>query len=217
MKCLIVSLLVLINSSLFSQVQKKSKPFSVFNLEVLGGVNYTNVSGPSFIVEGRTNLIRHLNFQFAVGYLEVYKDDFRKVKAYQYINVPGMQEYQTENYNINDTRFHIAQFSMGFEYALNNYGKFTPYSFINGSYNAYDAKYRTSPILVGPGYKSYDQIPSEYKHKIPSVPASGSFGIGIGIGTRYNLFDNIKLDLRYIFQVNSSIVNMHQVLVGFVF
>ena len=153
-----------------------------------------------------------------MGYTVAYQNHSQIVKAYQYYNIPGLPHYQTEDYNIYDVSYRIVPFSAGMEYIFEN-EKSSPYAIIEGSYNAYDAKFETSPITTGAGgyYNSYDEIPPAYQNNIPSVPGTGSFGLSLGAGLKINLSNFFDLDLRYMYQFNSTIVNMHKILIGFIF
>ncbi len=219
MKGLIVLLTVFsLCTFLYPQESQMTERPSKFKVGVLGGVDFAGASGPSVIFEGKKELTDHLNLMFSLGYTVAYQDILRTVKAYRFQDFPGFPKYLTEDYTIHEIMDRIIPFSTGLEYVFNK-TKSSPYALIEGSYNIYDARFETSPITTGAGgyYGSYDAIPAAYQNTIPPVPGAGSFGLTLGAGLRFNLSGFFDLDLRYMYQFNSTITNLHRLMLGFEF
>ena len=216
MKKLIVLFFILLNISSFSQESEKSTLFSNFNMEFLGGINYTTITGPSLIIEGKTSLTSHFNLKLSIGYSMIYKNDFHNVKGYEFLNFGNIQQYETYSYNINKIEYDMIPISIGFEYIF-GHDKLLPYCFLETGYNYYSAKaIASSRMYTSNYYGRYDEIPSDYQNGSSLVISEDkSYRLGLGIGAQYQLSQKINLDIRYLYQYNSNIINTHQVLIGF--
>lgn len=212
----ILLFIILFNINLFPQEQEKSEMFSSFHLGILGGINYTTLTGPSAIMEGSTNLTSNLYFKFSIGYSIIYQNSFQRVKTYEYISFDDVHLFATHDYNINYLKYEVAPISIGLQYFF-DYGKFSPYCFLEGGYNSYDTKQDITSDITGLNgdYNTYDELPPAYKNNPPTTSQINSYRVGIGVGTKYRLFKNIDFDIRYLYQVNSNIINTHQILFGF--
>ena len=215
MKKIIVLFIVLFNLSLFSQEVEKLKMFSTFNLGVLAGVNFSNLAGGSFIMEGKTNITKNLNIKISFGYSNINKKEGYLVKSYEYVHFDSIKEYQTSSYNVDKILYDVIPISLGLEYFfLRN--SFSPYCLFEFGYNYYSFHTQISNGKSGFAgtFNTYDELPSEYKNKPPVISEATSYRLAFGIGTNYKLSSNINLDIRYLFQSNKYILNTHQVLIG---
>lgn len=215
MKRVIFLLVIAISSVAFSQEAQNSSSFSNFHLDFLGGVNISNSIGTVFLVEGKSNITSNLNAKFSVGYSIVYKHEGYQVNTYQFSSF--FNQFSTYSYNLDRIRYSIIPISFGLEYIFYR-SKFIPYSVAEVGYNFYEHKEEISNGKVGfdGKFNSYDELPSIYKNK-PFISEDTSYRIAFGLGVIYDLTSPIGLDLRYIYQFNSSLVNTNQILLGIVF
>lgn len=216
MKRLIVLIFILSNINSFSQRLAGPTIFSNFSMEFLGGINYTSHTGPSLIIEGKTNLTSSLDIKLSIGYSMVYKNDFHNVKGYEFLDFSNIQQYQTYSYNINEIEYDIIPISIGLEYTF-GHDKFSPYCFGEGGINVYSSKFlASSRMYTGSYYDKYNEIPSDYQNGSPLVISEDkSYILGLGIGTKYQISPKFSLDIRYLYQFNSNIIDTHQLLIGF--
>lgn len=215
MKKLIVLFIILFGYSTFSQEIQRSKIFSTFELGFLGGVNFSTLAGGSVILEGETNLTANLNVKLSIGYSTINKKAGYNVKTYNFVSFDNFRQYQTYSYNVDKILYDVFPISLGVEYVFlgNN---FTPYCLLEAGYNYYTFHTQTSNGKSGfaGSFNTYDELPSEYKNKPPTISEAESYRIAIGIGTNFKLSSAINLDVRYVFQYNKSLTNTNQVLVG---
>jgi opacity protein-like surface antigen len=215
MKNLIGVILILLSISLFSQEIEKPKMFSTFKLGILGGINFSTLSGGSVVVEEKTNLTSNLNLKLSVGYSTINKKEGYTVKSNALLNYDDYNKYITSSHKVDEINYDVIPFSLGLEYVfLNN--NFSPYGLFEVGYNYYTFHFQTSHGVSGEGgtYDTYEEVPAEYKNKPPVIPDDFSYRIALGIGTNYKLTSAINLDVRYLYQFNKSIINTNQVLIG---
>ncbi len=217
MKTIIALSILLLNISSFPQEKKDTKTFSIFNLSLLGGINFsTNTNtGSSIIIEGKTNLTSHLNIKLSLGYSTINKNAGYNVKTYNYVHFDTVKQYQTLSYNVDEILYDVLPVSVGLEYFFSN-DIFSPYFLLETGYNYYTFHTQISNSKSGYAgtYNTYDELPSEYKNKPPIISEAESFRIALGVGTNYKLSSAINLDIRYVYQYNKSLINNHQFLVG---
>ncbi len=48
-----------------------------------------------------------------------------------------------------------------------------------------------------------------------TISKDKSYRLGLGIGTKYQISHKFSLDIRYLYQFNSNIIDTHQLLIGF--
>jgi len=220
MKKLVIFLLFISSGNILSQVPDRSKIFSSFNFEILGGINFGNIQyiGPSLIIEGKTNINSNLNIKFSFGYSTTFKKDETKIKTYNFISIDNIEKYSTLEYTREKIEYQIIPISIGLEYFFKR-EKFSPYSFLEFGYNSYRFKEHllSNDHNIAGSFDSFDELPADYKNKPPAIFKTGSYKIAIGIGANYKLSSSLSLDIRYSFQYNKFLVNTHQILVGISF
>ena len=215
MKTLIILCLSFFSISLYAQNVEQQKAFSNFKLGALGGLNIATLSGGSFLIEAKNNLSSNLNIKLSAGYSTINKKEGYEVKTYQYVNFDNYQKYSTESYNVDEINFDVFPISFGLEYFFLK-ENFSPYSFFEIGYNFYSYHTTISNSKIGfeGVYDTFNELPSEYKNKSPFISEEDSYRIALGIGTNYKLSSVINLDVRYVYQINKSLVNTSQFLVG---
>jgi hypothetical protein len=208
-----LSVIILLANLLFAQ-ESSSKIFSSFETGLYGGLNFSTLSssGPSFIIEGKTNLSANLNAKLSIGYSKLYLPDSYPVRTYwQNSN----QKYQTISYDVTKTEYSIIPITLGIEYIL-NHDTFSPYCLFELGYNSYTTTIHSSAWSVV-NYDSYAQIPSEYKTQQNNPSEDNSYKLDLGFGLKYKLSRPISIDVRYLYQFNKVLNNANQILVGFVY
>jgi hypothetical protein len=199
----------------FSQVSKNVLIFSHFELSIIGGLNSSNYKtfGPSFIIEGKSNITSHIYLTLSIGYSRSYEDISSNVKTFQKIVIQGVEEYQTIFYDITKKGFDIIPITIGIQYFF-NYKKFFPYLITGIGYNSVGIKVYTTDIHYTGGYDSFFDLPDEYKTKYVEPNITNSYQIELGFGTKYHFSKNISVDLRYLFDYNNNLINTHKFLIG---
>ncbi|MDP4196989.1 MAG: outer membrane beta-barrel protein [Bacteroidota bacterium] len=220
MEKLIILLLTLSLSTIFPQETKKSAMFSKFNIEFLGGLNFSSFSGGSFSVEGKTDLTKNLNMKFSLGYSATNKKESYNVKTNSTFTPGNTTEYITMSYNVNKTKYDLFPVSLGFEYIF-VHNIYSPYCLFEIGYNYFSYQIETSEDRYGAQgpFKSFEELPAEYKNNPPAISEGKKKAqrIAIGVGTNYKLTPGINLDIRYLYQFNNLITNTNQVLLGIAF
>lgn len=215
MKKLVAIFLIFLSIYLFSQDIEKPKMFSTFRFGILGGINFSTLSGGSVLVEEKTNLTSNLNIKFSLGYSTFNKKEGYIVKTNALLSYYGYNKYLTSSHKVDEINYDVIPFSLGVEYIFlkNN---FSPYGLFEVGYNYFTFHIQNSYPLSGGGgeYDTYEEVPAEYKITPPVIPDDFSYRIALGIGANYKLTSAINLDLRYVYQFNKSIINTNQVLLG---
>ena len=215
MKTLIVLFLSFLSLNLLAQDEVQQKMFSNFKLGALAGINVSELTGSSIIIEAKNNLFTNLNLKLSAGYSTLNKKEGYNVKTYRYVNFDNYQKYSTESYDLNEINYDVFPISVGLEYFFLK-DNFSPYSVFEIGYNLYSYKTTISNSKSGFGgvYDTFEELPTEYKSKAPAIPDDNSYRIALGVGTNYRLSSAINLDVRYVYQINKSLVNTNQFLVG---
>jgi hypothetical protein len=217
MKNTIVILFLMLGINLFAQENEQFKMFSTFHFGVLGGTNFSTLSGGSLIIEGKTNLTSDLNLTLSLGYSTINKKEGYVVQTYQHIVFTNYDQYATQTYTVNDINYDVFPISLGFQYII-LHDVFSPYALLEGGYNFFSFHQTQSSIAIaGASYDTYGQLPAAYKGAIPLISEDNSYRIAVGVGTTYKLSRIFNLDVRYLYQYNKSIENTHQILIGFNF
>ena len=215
MKNLICLFVILFCTNLFSQETERNTPFTNFKLGFLAGINISKLTGGSVLIEGKINLTSHINAKVFAGYSNIIKQEGYNVKTYGFNNLASSLNYSTVSYNVDRIDYDVFPLGIGFEYLITE-NSFSPYAILEAGYNYYSYHVQQSNYNVGFAgyYNTFDEIPSEYKNKPPANSNANSYLLGLGIGTNYKLSSVINLDIRYVYQVNKSIVNTNQILIG---
>ena len=182
-----------------------------------GGVNISGESnlGGLTSFEFKTNLTSNLNIRLSASYFYFSTNVNQLVKDFNSGEIQGQEFFSAGEYVIEGREYKNVPISVGLQYFLGR-SMFSPYIIAEGGYNIIDAKLVRTPGHYW-SYNSVEEIPDEYKHHIPELMPLSSFRYGVGIGAMYPLSSVFDLDVRYIYNFDSEIVNTHQVLVGFVF
>jgi hypothetical protein len=213
MKNLIVPLFLLFSICLFAQENEQVRMFSTLKVGFLAGINFSDQSGSSFVLEGKTNIISNLNLKLSLGYSVINKNDVFTVKTYQYIVSTNHSQYEAESYTVDKINYDVFPISLGLEYFISR-NVFSPYALLEAGYNYSNIHPIRSGgnISIAAGYfDTFDQLPAAYKGEIST---DNPYRIAVGAGTTYKVTSYINLDIRYVFQYNKSIANTHQILLG---
>lgn len=215
MKNIFVSLLFLLSLNLFAQDNEPAKMFSTIKLGALAGVNFSSLSGGSFVLEGRTNLTSDLNLTLSFGYSTINKKEGYNVKTNTFITFDNFNQYATESYNVDELNYDVFPISLGLEYYF-QHSVFSPYVLVEAGYNFYSFHQTQSGGAIGADgfFAAFNQLPETYQGTPPLISKDNSYRIAVGAGTTYKLSRFINLDVRYLYQYNKSIVNTNQILVG---
>lgn len=209
----LIFLFIVFNISLFSQEVDKSKMFSNSHLGFLGGINFSTLTGSSIIIEGKTNLSSKLNLKLSVGYSTINKKEGYNVKTYRFINREGFPHYEILSYKVNELNYDVFPISFGLEYFFFQ-GNFLPYCSFEFGYNFYSFHIKESNHLTSGWTNTYDELPDEHKNLPPIISEEDSYRIAVGIGFHYKLSPVINLDIRYLYQFNTNILDTNQILAG---
>lgn len=218
MKNVFFLLIVVLNSLLFSQEQRKTTFFSSPEFGFYCGINFITILDiwGSFYFEGKTNLSSHLNLKLSVGYSKSYSSDTYNVKTYDFVSINNIEKYFAISYDVIKKEYQIIPISFGLQYSFNR-NIFTSYTLVEFGYNLIDPNIHKSQSKPIGKYDSYDELPNGYKNEHIEILPNGSYSIGLGIGTMYRLSSVFNLDIRYLYKIDSEIINTHQLLIGFSF
>jgi len=214
MKNLICFLIIVFNCSLFSQINEESNFLTFFRMGFYGGINFNSSSEPggALIIEGTTNLTSNLNLKISTGYYKSFKSESYTVKSYNSGTIEGEKIYFAGQYDVTEKGYDIFPLSLGLQYNF-NYKTISPYLLANISYNLISAKVYTSPGENW-SYKSFDEVPEDFKTKhIETLPTNSS-SLTFGLGVIYNLSPGLDLDLRYLYRIDTEIINSNQIVIG---
>lgn len=213
MKNLIVPLFLLFSICLFAQENEQVRMFSTLKVGFLAGINFSNQSGSSFVLEGKTNITSNLNLKLSLGYSVINKNDVFTVKTYQHFVFTNYEQYEAESYTVDKINYDVFPISLGLEYFISR-NVFSPYAALEAGYNFSNIHPLRSGgnIGIADGYfDTFDQLPAAYKG---TLSTDNPYRIAVGVGTTYKVTSLINLDIRYVFQYNKSIANIHQILLG---
>jgi|WetSurMetagenome_2_1015567.scaffolds.fasta_scaffold38545_2 hypothetical protein len=213
MKTLFAIIFASLNFICSAQNDLPNSAFSTFQLGILGGINFSPLVGSTILIDGTTNLSSQLNMTLSLGYSTINKEEGYIVKTFQYSDFFNI--YMTDTYNVDEINYTVVPISLGLEYVLSN-DRISPYFLINIGYNFYSFKTTKSfPKFTGGGYyDTYDEIPSEFKNEPHKISEDDSYLIALGLGLVYKLSAKFNLDIRYLYQFNTSLVNTNQILLG---
>ncbi len=195
--------------------QERAK--SLFEFGVLGGVNFNNIEKPggSFFIEGRYTLSSNLKLKLSLGYNNLFEGKDLPVKTYIKTNIAGGDKYQVLNYTLEKFNYEIIPISAGIEYLFGE-GSNTLYCTAEFGYNSFSAEAVTGLKYYGAGgtFNSLEELPAENRSLPPGYYKGDSYRIAVGGGYRFVIASFLTGDIRYAFQVNTSLVNSHLFLIG---
>jgi len=203
---------------LFAQDMGNIAPFSNFDFGVYGGINFENFSeqGGVFYIEGKTNLTSNLNLKLALGYYKsTEQTNYTLRNSGGPYTIDTITYYSAREEYITEKVYDVLPISFGLQYIFRN-KRISPYILLDGSYNYIDTKRTRNGGRIWT-YETYEDIPNEFKDNQTETFPNKSFGVALGIGTIYNIKNNLNLDFRYLFKYDNEIVNSHQLLIGFSF
>ena len=216
MKLMFISILSL-SQFVVAQDLNSSSFFTKSEFGLYGGVNVSgesNLGGLSSF-EFKTNLTSNLNIRLSAAYFYFSTNVNQLVKDFNSGELQGEKYFSAGEYVINGREYKNIPISIGLQYFLSR-TTLSPYVIAEGGYNFIDGKLDRTPGQYW-SYNSLEEIPDEYKHHSPQLMPLSSFRYGVGIGAMYPISSVFNLDVRYLYNFDSEIVNTHQVLVGFVF
>jgi len=197
---------------------QENKPFSNFDIGFYGGINFYNTENirGDFLLELKTNLISSLKLKISAGYFRTIQPYSYPVSTYSENTIDSFPRFFASKYNLVSKDYDIFPLTLGIQYNFIQ-GIFSPYISIDVVYNFINMDIETMPGETW-SYNSIDEIPAEFKgeQRNESFP-NHSYGIILGVGTSYNIFSSLNLDIRYLFKYDSKIVNTHHFIVGIYF
>ncbi len=200
---------------IFAQKQVNNHIYKNFEYGLYGGINFASSSniGGSLLFEWKIYLLTNFMLKASIGYEKTYNPNSYNVKTNGFYKIDNIKRYYTKSYRVLETQYQIIPFLFGVQYQFISYS-FSPYAQIEVGYKWIDPlTIKTNPVIQGE-YEKFQDLPNEFKSTDVLPVSSYSFGIGIGI--RYKISSKLNLDLRYIYQLESNIVNTHNFLIGLI-
>lgn len=225
MKHLIVlSLALILSADLFAQEIETGTKTKNWKLGVLGGAAFSDVAGPSALVEFKTNyLLENLFSKISVGYAYVTSDELIHRRGYEdksySVHYPDghydfYKSYETYDYDITQSKYNNVPVTIGFEYYFPQNG-FAPYALCEFGLNLHYVDVRERKNYTTALYNSLEEVPQRYKEFGSEHRTSLRFTLGAG--TNIDLFPGLSLDVRGFYQLSDVIGNNAQFLAGLVF
>jgi hypothetical protein len=204
----------------FPQSVDSPKPFSFYNFIALGGVNFNSVPtiGGSLQLELQTNLTSSFRIGCSLGYASIFDDNFYEVRGNKFINIGGVEKYQTFLYTVEKVEYSIIPVLLGIEYIIAP-GSISPFTVISIGYNFSSSEEIVINYYdgIGGGYDTIEEVPEEYQNSPSKITDGSSITAIFGVGLRYHIITSIDLELLYNFQYNKEIENSNHILFGLVF
>jgi hypothetical protein len=217
MKKSIFFLIILFSLNVFAQGTNKSAAFSKFHFGLYGGPNFTFPLQTGYLLqlEAGTNISSRINIKASIGFSSLFENKDNNITTYHCFILNQTEYYRSEFYKIDKYEYAILPLSLGLEYSLTE-GEYSPYLICEGGYNIYSVEVRKSGQISGAAgtFGSLNQLPAQYRNEPPRVPDDTSFRIGFGLGTRISIAKGINLELKYLYNINTSLINCHQLLAG---
>lgn len=217
-KIVFLAFLVLI-SNLFSQETTSKKSRSKFIIGILGGVAISDVVNPSVTVEGKMKLGNNLNARLSVGYYRLTDKSVFTVKTNGLNYIDDTYEYVAISYQVDRIEYDVFPISLGAEYFLFR-KTFSPYITAEAGYMNFSNDVKKSNKISGVDgktYNTYSALPDEYKNDGLLINDNDGVVFSFGAGTNIRLSSALNLDLRYLFQLNNTIMNSNRIMLGVAF
>ncbi len=204
----VLGIIGLLNLNVFGGTPHKS--FSVW-----GGTDLSNNKvNSSFYFETYFPLFQSTDLKLSVGIYNTYSSHFYTVNTYKNVHIDDYNKIHLVSYQVNGTNYTVIPFGLGVSHTL-NFGVFNPYLSVDINYSLIDPEtIKTSDEVKGV-LELNENIPDEYK-KMGVLPAS-SLGVNFAVGSKFEIYSNLILGVRYQFNIRKEIVNSHQLLVGIYF
>ena len=176
-----------------------------------GSQNY----GSAFLLEARYPLTDNIGIKFTYGFSNLRRDENYQVKTYYEERVGNVHQYITNLVEIVKHDYAINPVSLGIDYVFTS-EIFEPFCFFEGGYNGYRTKVVTGSDQPGIGgiYTSDVDIPAEYKDRMIKNNDGTSFRFALGTGVKLKSISFCDLEIRYLYEINTSLVNNHLIMVG---
>ncbi len=217
MKRLILSAVILFSLTINAQNPQDLNEPGRFMYGILGGfstskMHYINLS---LLAEGRYNLTENLGIKISLSHSAIRKGEGYNVKTFNHIQSDNVNEYKTVSYIVEKCDYSIVPVSIGLEFKI-KFEKIFPYCGMEFGVNSYKLSLTKGSMVYGAAgtFSSYNELPDEYKAVDSATYRGMSYRIGFEMGLRYSLASSINLDIRYLYQVNTSLVNNHTLLFG---
>jgi len=214
MKKRIIICLVICTSFIFSQEKVEKHVSPHFSLH--GGINFTDVKNlwGAFLFEGKTPVSKNLLIKLSFGYTNLIKSRNYTVNSFTERKIENILAYEAVSYEISKIEYQIIPISVGLQYNINS-SLFHPYTFMELGYNLIDPKSYKEKYQVLFEYDKYGELPLE--HRNVDVLPNGSYKVAIGVGFNYLLTTKLGLDVRFLTQIDSELIESNQLLVGLSF
>ena len=216
MKKLISLIFILSISLINAQSLKLQNSFFKLSYGIYGGFNFcpSSTLGTTLNLELKASLIENLNGKLSVGYSVINKIVGYNVNTYRLISIGDYKKYQAYSYAVNKVIYDVFPISIGIDYTFIQ-SDLSPYLMFELGYNYFSYHSDITPNKIGAmDYNSYDELPQLYKKDIPSISPKDSYKVGLGIGTNFRLTKKLYLDLRYMYQINTDLMNTNQIIIG---
>jgi hypothetical protein len=219
---LVLFMLVIMNSFslILAQNESSTVKSNKFEFNVLGGFNSAELKylDNSLLLEGRYSLSENFGIKLSLGYTSLSDEKNLNVKAYKLVSAGSVDKYETLFYNIEKHKYEIIPVSIGLDYQFRG-ENYIPYLFLELGYNSYSTKVITGKKYYGIAgtFDSIEEVPSDYRSGIPGFYVGDSFRISLGVGLKIRIPGFLTFNSRYLYQVNTSLINNHAILFGFSF
>lgn len=217
MKNLFLFLFLMMSINSYPQEITQPQPFSKFHFALFGGPNLTFPIQFGYLLqfEAKANLTSKINIKASIGISSIYKYGGDNISVSQHYTGNQSDYYLTQSYKIDKYEYAVVPLSLGLEYALTE-EKYTPYILCEGGYNLYAVEVHKSNEVLGAygTFNPLERMGFQYNFDPSKTPTAASFRLGLGLGTRVRLTNDINFELRYLYNINSTILNNHQLMIG---
>jgi hypothetical protein len=218
MKKVSVLLIIIFSINITAQQQSKEPVFRWVSFGVFAGPSFTSApkTGYSVSFEGQVRIIPHVNLKLSLGYSLLNQDKIISVKTYRLQKNNGAEYYQTQSFDMEINNYKIFPFSAGCEYSILE-GDISPYITFEIGTNIYSTGVNYSNHIIGSlqEYNSSQDVPAGYRSGQRIVLGHRSIRTAAGFGTKIKIYGNLNFEIRYLYDINSAIINSHRLLMGF--
>lgn len=190
--------------------------FSRYNYSLMSGISsekFSHIFGVIYF-EGSTNLTENIFIKLTAGYYKSISYSNYTVNTNKFVKINDYEKYYTVSYEVYNTEYRVIPILLGLEYYLFEQ-KFSPYFSIDASYNLIDPLTKKSQEIKHSEYDNYSEVPISFRNT-DNIP-NESFGLSFGVGSKLKISSQISTNIRYIYKIDSEIINIHQVIFGISF